>query len=207
MKRLYFAIQAALLIPLLGGCSLWNSGTPEEYQVPSGHYQLIADFSNGALDGSLEFLNAPIESPFYDAEAGAYVFTQEATEAAAMEIAALLSEWTGLDFTLNSVRMVENGLLVDWSKDSTLLAGLGEKAQKEGFHFYDAASLNWFMLDSLAFSLNNNLQVSFVYYCTDGEALDLEGMTAEGQTLLPVDEPYYSSYYYVSQSVGQEEEG
>ncbi|MCL1999965.1 MAG: hypothetical protein FWG74_00905, partial [Planctomycetes bacterium] len=72
-----------------------------------------------------------------------------------------LSAWTRFDFTLNDVIFGEDSITVDWSKESTLLAGLDDRAQNEEFpvYFHDAASLNWFMLDSLALTLKNNLDI------------------------------------------------
>ena len=79
-------IITVLLGFTLCSCFLWNSATPEEYRVPEGYYRLQADFSNGALDGRLEFLDVPIKSSYYDPEAGGKVFTNEAYAQAAMEI-------------------------------------------------------------------------------------------------------------------------
>jgi hypothetical protein len=188
-------------------CFLWHSGTPEEYRVPDGYYHLLADFSNGSLEGPLKSNDVPIKSRFYDSESGEKVFTEEAMTEAAMEIAEYLSGWTGLDFTLNGVTGVENGVLVDWAKNSTLVAGLDSREQKEEFRFFDAVSLNWFMLDTLRNTLMDNLQYSFVYYCSDGNPLtfpNAEDMASQGLSILPIDEPYYGSFYYVT---GAGEEG
>jgi hypothetical protein len=201
----------------LGGCFLWNSVTPDEYMVPEGHYQLIADFSNGVFpantDGTAytpsKFLDTPITSGYYDTETKNYVYTDEAIEAAVMEMAGYLSEWTGLDFTLNGVTSVPDGILIDWSKQSTLLAGLGEREMKEEFSFSDAVSLNWFMMDSLKSTIESNLSViSIVYYCSEGEPLEFinaEDMAAQGLSSLSADEQYYGSAYYVSGASGEGE--
>lgn len=171
-----------------------------------------ADFSNGVLPASVNeddkhipslYKDAPIKSQFYDEKTKSTVFTKEAYEAAAMEMAAYLSEWTGLDFTLNSVSDTEAGLVVDWSKTSTLLAGLDNREQKEEFRFSDSVTLNWFMMDSLASTLHINLPGNDVFYCSEGKPLvfpNPEDMAAQGLSAMPIDEPYYGSYYYVSQA-------
>jgi|GEM_PF-2529693 len=202
-----------LITGLLNGCWLFNSSTPEDYIVPAGYYQLQADFSNGVASGlsaddnpdpvRVESKNVPIKSEFYDAESKSKVFTEKAQTAAIMEIADYLTEWTGLDFTLNGVSFVEHGVVVDWSKNSTLLAGLDDREQKDDFRFFDAVGLNWFMMDSLKGTIKNNMQSSFVYYCSDGEPLKFsnqEDMESQGLTPLSADEQYYGSHYYVSQN-------
>lgn len=212
-SKLTVLLCVCTLMTTLSGCFdgsfLWHPGTPEELRVPAGHYRLEADFSNGVLPANTDgipykeskFLDVPINSLYYNAETESNVCSAEAYEAAAMEIAEYLSEWTGLDFDLNRVTYYENGLLIDWSEQSTLLAGLGDREQKEDFHFDDAVSLNWFMMDTLHSTLRSNLPVSDVYYCSDGMPLEFSNdMAARGLSALPTDEPYYGSYYYVSQA-------
>ena len=112
-----------------------------------------------------------------------------------------LSEWTGLNFSLNDVRLDEDSITVDWAADSTLIAGLGNRAQKDDFHFYDAVSLNWFMMDSLAQTLKQNLEVTTVYYCSNGKSIPFtnpEDMAAQGLPELPVDQPYEGSTFFVT---------
>lgn len=41
-----------------------------------------------------------------------------------------LSQWSGLDFTINSATVWENRLTVDWSAESTLIANLDDREQK-----------------------------------------------------------------------------
>jgi hypothetical protein len=209
MKKFLLLVITLSLIFSLSGCWLFGPA-PEWTQVPEGHYRLEADFSNGVLPSNTEgipykeskFLDVPINSQYYDSETKSKVFTAEAYEASAMEIAEYLSEWTGLDFTLNSAKdVIDGGLVIDWSKQSTLVAGLDDREQKEDFKFDDAVSLNWFMMDTMKSTLASNLPVSSVYYCSDGQPLEFanpEDMAAQGLTELSADEPYYGSYYYVS---------
>jgi hypothetical protein len=110
-----------------------------------------------------------------------------------------LSQWSGLDFTLNRAEISGEEAWIDWDASSTLVAGLGDREQKEDFHFFDAESLNWFMMDSLAQTLKENLPVNAVYYSQGGgDALTFAEMT--GLTSLPVNEPYEGSAFYVAHS-------
>lgn len=54
----------------------------------------------------------------------------------------------GIGFSI-AAAPAPDGLAVDWAKDSTLVAGLDDRAQKEEFFMYDVESLSWFMMDSL----------------------------------------------------------
>lgn len=192
-----FTILVALLSLSLFGCFL-GVPTPEEYRIPEGHYRLHADFSNGTLPASVDEEVNHIPSKFKDVPIKSELVT---LEAAAMEMADYLSEWTVLDFTLNSVTKAENGIIIDWSKNSTLLAGLDDRELKKEFRFFDAVTLNWFMMDTLSSTLHDNLSVSFIYYCSDGQPLEFNNqadMDAQGLTELSADEPYKGSWYYVS---------
>lgn len=209
VKKIKLVVIIILLLLTISGCNLWHPGTPEEYRVPVGNYRLVADFSNGTLEGELKFMDKPIKSKFYDSKSKEKVYKNENIEEAIMEIADYLSEWTGLDFKLNSVENTKEGLIVLWSEDSTLLAGLDDREQKEEFHFFDAVSLNWFMMDSLKSSIDTNVQTGPIYYQMDGKVLrfqNQEDMETQGVGLLYLDEPYYGSYYYVSKVSGEKED-
>lgn len=112
----------------------------------------------------------------------------------AEELAAALTELTGLDFTV-TVTTVDEGLVVDWSADSTLVAGLDDREQKEEFHFFDNVSLNWFMMDSLCHTLTENLGVEIVYYTMDG-GKELVVKEMPSSAVFPVDVPYMGSEFY-----------
>lgn len=120
-----------------------------------------------------------------------------------------LSEWTGLDFKLNDIAFPdEESVIVDWSKDSSFIAGIGDRAFKEGFHFYDAVSLNWFMMDSLAATLKKNLEITAVYYQSDAQPLTFpnpEDMATQGLPELPVDQPYEGSAFFIAHAGGRGE--
>lgn len=121
-----------------------------------------------------------------------------------------LTEWTGLDFTLNDISFPdEESVIVDWSKDSTLIAGIGEREFKEGFHFFDAVSLNWFMMDSLATTLKRNLKITTVYYQSDAQPVTFknpEDMAAQGLPVLPIDQAYEGSAFFLAHAGGRGED-
>jgi hypothetical protein len=172
-------------------------------QTPEGVFNLIlcADFSNGSSAGTVE--ENPIALPFESEPA--------APSQIAFALADGLKEWTGLDFNVNDVSFPdEESIIVDWSKDSTLIAGLDEREFKEGFRFDDAVSLNWFMMDSLATTLKRNMEVTTVYYQSEGQPLTFtnpEDMAGQGLPVLPIDQPYEGSVFFVSHAGGMGEEG
>ncbi|MDR1961124.1 MAG: hypothetical protein LBQ16_02445 [Gracilibacteraceae bacterium] len=105
-----------------------------------------------------------------------------------------LNRLTGLSFIVAGG--VDAGVArVDWQTDSTLVAGLDDRAQKDEFHFYDAESLNWFMMDTLWRTITSGLGVTEVYYSMDGgEPLKPFGSLRQ----CPADVPYMGSVYYQS---------
>jgi hypothetical protein len=78
-----------------------------------------------------------------------------------------LTNLTGLQFTA-LFSQTEAGIVVDWSLNSTLIAGLGDTEQNENFVFLDNDSLVWFMLDSMFYTLQQNLGVENIYYTMNG---------------------------------------
>lgn len=142
---------------------------------------LYADFSNGSetaeADGLIQTESAQVA---------------EETPAA---LAEALSDWTGLDFEVGDVAVDGKKITVDWAASSTLVAGLDDREQKEGFHFYDADSLRWFMMDSLYRTLTENLDAEEVYYTMDGgKELTLDGMNPV--SIFPSDIAYQGSPFY-----------
>lgn len=100
-----------------------------------------------------------------------WVYSGELT---AEELARGLSETTGLDYFI-SAKEAEDGLSIDWKNDSTLIANLDGREQKEEFFFFEADSMRWFMMESLWLTLTNNLEVEHIYYTmNDGEELSFE---------------------------------
>lgn len=121
-------------------------------------------------------------------------------ELSAEALAKALSELTGLDFSI-AAAPAPDGLAVDWAKDSTLVAGLDDRAQKEEFFMYDVESLSWFMMDSLRATLKENLDIENVYYTMDGgKDLTLENLSPVSS--FEADQPYMGSVFYCAQSNG-----
>lgn len=172
-----------------------TSGTEKTFNLT-----LYADFSNGNPDGNIEEkqITLPIEN-------------EPASQSQiAFALADGLSEWTGLDFTLNDVSFPDDeSIIVDWSRDSTLIAGTDNREFKESFHFYDAVSLNWFMMDSLATTLKKNMEIANVYYQSEAQPITFqnpEDMAQQGLPELPIDQPYEGSGFFSSHA-GDKGEG
>lgn len=155
---------------------------------------LMGNFSNGMADGQTKIKEVAFPPQNEMPSSNALM---------AFHLADELSDWTGLDFTLNDVRFDEDSVTVDWAKSSTLLKGIGNKRQKDEFHFFDAVSLNWFMMDSLADTLRQNFGVMTIYYNTEGQPITFtnpEDMAAQGLPELPTDQPYEGSAFFVAHS-------
>lgn len=150
-------------------------------------FVIYADFSNGSADAEE---NGLIEEDVFETQ------TPQTVE----DLAAALTRWSGLDFTLESVRIDGKSAYVDWAANSTLVAGLDERELKEGFRFYDADSLNWFMMDSLARTIKGNLAIDTVYYSQGGNPLTFPDGQGIGFEKLPVDQPYEGSAFFFTHS-------
>ena len=181
-------LAAAMLLPL-AACS---GGEQEPSQAESGGQEviLIADFSSGsALAEEFDLIQRE---------------TRTMEEATPEAMAQALSEWSGLDFSLNSAAVEDGAVTVDWAVDSTLVAGLDDREQKEEFSFYDIDSLRWFMMDSLCSTLAANLGEVEVYYTMDG-GQDLAFDELYPVNVFPADTPYLGSPFYFAHANGQEE--
>ena len=116
----------------------------------------------------------------------------------AEELAQELSELTGLDFNITADK-TDDGLIVDWAADSTPVAGLDDRVQKDDFFFFDCDSLNWFMMDSLWRTLTENLGAENIYYTMDGgKELTFEELYPVNE--FPSDIPYMGSEFYFAHS-------
>jgi hypothetical protein len=161
---------------------------------------LCADFSGAFSGGAIE--EKQITMPVENEPASQSLI--------AFALADGLSDWTGLDFTLNDVLFPnDESIIVDWSKDSTLIAGIDDREFKEGFRFYDAVSLNWFIMDSLLSTLKRNMEVTTVYYQSEGQPVTFpnpEDMATQGLPVLPIDQPYEGSVFFLSHAGGRGED-
>ncbi len=117
-------------------------------------------------------------------------------------IADALSLESGLDFFINNATIESGDAYVDWSANSSLVAGYDGRALEERFfvYFSDNASMNWFMLDSLRDSIILNTGANNVYYTMNGgEPLVVNDMPAN--VTFSLDMPYPGSDYYYEQQL------
>lgn len=194
MKKSILYISLTLLLCLtLSACGNENKGidSKDNDNTPSSQSQ------SHDLDGVDIDLYASFAAGSADAEELDLIQTKAvAVPIVTAEIIAMeLSEWSGLDFTINNATVSENILTVDWSADSTLIANLDDRKQKEDFHFFDADSMRWFMMDSLYQSCMENMNISEVYYTMDGgKELTFEELYPIA--VFPKDAPYMGSPFY-----------
>ena len=188
MRKWMTGLLAVAMLLSLAACSGGEQVTPETES--SGQGESNADFSSGSE-----------QAEEYDLIQRETRTMEEATPEA---MAQALSEWSGLDFTLNSAAVEEGAVTVDWAASSTLVAGLDDRKQKEEFHFYDIDSLRWFMMDSLYSTLTANLGEVEVYYTMDG-GQDLAFDELYPVNVFPADTPYLGSPFYFAHANGQGE--
>lgn len=191
IKQIYSMALAAVLCLAMGACA--GTGAPESAVTDSLERTatLIADMSCGNVEAEeLELIRRFDFS--YEGELTVQLLAQE------------LTELTGLDFFVANASPAENGIVIEWAADSTLIAGLDDREQKDEFHMYEVDSLSWFMMDSLFATVKENLAVENVYYTVNGG----EGLSLSEDVLiseLPADIPYMGSpFYYAHADVGGE---
>lgn len=202
MKRFILLLTAASLVLTFAACgdeeidettqSISPETTEAEITKKPADIVLYADFSYGSQEaekeGRIKTENVHIED-----------FTVK-------NVADALSEWTGLNFEVNSVSVEGNVYRVDWSKDSTLIKGIGDTPFKDDFFFYDTDTLNWFMMDTLFRTIRENFNAAEVYYTMDnGKELHVQYLSPAD--VFPVDIPYQGSPFYFSHAnnLGDEE--
>ena len=138
---------------------------------------------------------------FGDEDVREYPIEYSGAKKTAEELARELSDLTGMDFTITASK-TDDGLIVDWAADSTLIAGRDDREQKEDFRFYDYDSMSWFMMDSLWCTLTANLDAENIFYTMDsGRNLVLEKMSPA--ITIPADTPYMGSTFYLSHDEGR----
>ncbi|MGM9636208.1 MAG: hypothetical protein ACI3YE_08670 [Candidatus Avispirillum sp.] len=166
MKKLSIILALAMLICTLAACGSIEESTRTD--------TLYAVFSAKDVN------EYPIE----------YTGAQKTAE----ELADELSELTGLDFIITADK-ADDGWIVDWSADSSLVTGHDGREQTEDFCFYDYDSMCRFMMDSLWRTLSENLDAENIYYTMDGgQKLVLEKMSPAHE--FPSDSPYMGSEFY-----------
>ncbi len=174
MKKVIVLILALLMLGTTlascGGDATWTG-------------VLYADLSQGASDA---------------ASVKDYPFEYTGKELTPEILAAELSTLMGLDYKITAQKC-DDGYIIDWAADSTLIAGLDDREQKEEFFCFDISSLRWMMMDSLYATLKGNFEVENIYYTMDGgKTLEFADKEIYPQTaaIFPSDIPYMGSPFY-----------
>lgn len=183
MKRFsIIALSLVLTLSLLASCGDNSASEPGE-----DYFTLFADFSSGSTMIEPQTKDIPLPQRNEMPSSNALI---------AFFLADSLSEWTGLDFTLNDVIFEEeDSITVDWSAESTLIANLDGREQKKEFFFYDEDSLRWFMMDSMYRTLIENFGTDRIFYTMDG-GKELAFDTLYPESVFPHDFAYMGSAFY-----------
>ena len=195
MKKLSIILASAMLACLLSACG--DAELPDEIVETSQTEQPFNVTKESTQTDVLYAYFGPEKISEYPIE---YTGAKKNAE----ELANELSELTGLDFNITASE-TDDGLTVDWAADSTLIAGLDDRVQKDDFFFYDNDSLSWFIMDSLWCTLAENLGAENIYYTMDGgKELVLEKMSTVQEFFS--DAPYRGSTFYGFYSDVQDDE-
>lgn len=189
MKKIVWMTVLTFCI-LLAGC---NGKEEQGSDAPESDSTAASGQKTATL-----YVNMEIGSESAQAQQYAWTYSGDLT---AEILADGLSQTTGLEFTI-SAAAVGDGIAVDWKADSTLVATLGDREQKEAFHFYDADSMRWSMMDSLWMTLTKNLDTENVYYTMDG-GQELSVQELYPVQTIPADLPYMGSAFYFAHADGQ----
>ena len=186
MKKLSSFFTLAILICLLAAC---GSTSPSDEPASSKAVEPTQSVSE-AESTRIDVLYAVFSAE----DVKEYPIEYTGAKKTAEELAHELSELTGLDFIITASK-ADDGWIVDWAADSTLVAGLDDREQKEEFFFFDQDSLCWFMMDSLWRTLTENLDAENIYYTMDGgQELVFEELYSVNE--FPYDIPYMGSEFY-----------
>jgi len=194
MKRLIALLLAGMLLLAFAAC-----GEKEDANITEPETTLAGEEPTETTTGA-PMQSATLVAAFGPDEESRKTYEVPVADAdnfGVGEIANALTELTGISFALESA-LPGGGmslLMVDFSSESALVVGPPEP-QKEEFHMFDRESLVLFMLDSLYFSIVENLPIfgderHGVYFTLNGEAISVEGL---GE--LP-DEPYKGSGFWL----------
>ena len=202
MKKLSLFLTLVVLICQLASCGKSPSDETESSK-PSEQPQSTSESTQTEEDNTQTDI---LYAVFYADEVKEYPIEYTGAQKTAEELAQSLSELTGLDFTITASQ-TEDGWIVDWAADSTLVAGLDDREQKEEFFFFDYDSQCWFMMDSLWRTLTENLDAENIYYTMDGgQELVLENLSSSINTF-PSDVPYMGSGFYAAHDDVRGDEG
>lgn len=217
MKKTSIILALSMSVCLLAACgSIENSSESPSSETSSGETsssETSSSESSSSESKSSESSQSSAESTRTDTlyavfrgnNVREYPIEYTGEKKNAEELADELTELTGLNFTITASE-TDDGLIVDWSADSSLFTGTkGE--QKEEFFFFDYDSSCCFMMDTLCTTLTENLDAENIYYTMDGgQELVLQQMSPS--MTIPSDTPYMGSdFYYAHDDVkGDDEE-
>lgn len=172
MKRFIVLLLALCALLPASACA---SGQGDDQAVGGGLQSAVIrfDFSNGSAQENIK------EETHHSYET-----------ISAADLVDALSSMSGLDFAV-TLSSTDGRFVADWAADSTLIAGLDDRPQREGFEFYDADALRWFMMDSLKKTLGKEE----IYYTMDG-GRELAFDELYPVNVFPSDLPYMGSAFY-----------
>lgn len=198
MKKLSLFLTLAVFICQLASCGSEPPSDETESSKPSEQPQSTSE-STQTDDDNTQIEEESTHTDILYAVFGAedvreYPIEYTGAKKTAEKLADELTELVGLDFSITASE-TDDGLIVDWAADSTLIAGLDNREQKQEFFFFDNVTLSWFMMDSLCRTLTENLGVENIYYTMNG------GQKLVVYELYPVSEfdsdiPYMGSESY-----------
>ena len=135
MKKLHFLLTLTLLICMLVGCGSAPSSETSSSGTPD------ASNPTESSKSTEESSQTDILYAVFSAEnVKEYPIEYTGAKKTAEELAHELSKLTGLDFFI-TVSKADDGWIVDWTADSTLVAGLDGREQKKEFFMNDQDSL------------------------------------------------------------------
>lgn len=184
MKKLSIILILSMSMCLLAACGSRTSSSESTSSNPPESSQSAAESTHTDV----------LYAVFSADDVKEYPIKYTGEKKNAEELAQELTKLTGLDFIITASK-TDDGLIVDWSADSTLVAGLDDRKQKEDFFFSDNVSLSWFMMDSLWRTLTENLDAENIYYTMDGgQTLVVKELSPVNE--IPSDTPYMGYEFY-----------
>lgn len=203
MKKLGVLLTLTLLISMLAAC---GNASPSDTSSSSGSPASSQPAASSQSTTAEEKQTVVLYAVFSGGDVTEYPIEYTGARKTAEGLADELSKLTGLDFFITASQ-TEDGWIVDWAADSTLVAGLDDREQKEEFFFFDYDSQCWFMMDSLWRTLTENLDAENIYYTMDGgQELVLENLSSSINTF-PSDVPYMGSGFYAAHDDVRGDEG
>lgn len=195
MKSIIKSIATILaLCVLLSGCGGSETSSPgTQEKKPSSYDNSVSEKSSDAK--SAQKMKTAMLYTKMGAEFESHPFEYSGDLTVEM-LAGGLSQLTGLDYFLTETPASKpNEIIIDWSKNSTLIANLDDREQRKAFSFFDSDSMRWFMMDSLWRTLTENFNVENIYYTMDsGENLVFDELSPVKE--FPADLPYMGEAFY-----------